>query len=169
MKAYGMLFWVQNLINFPTLYLLFYITRKIGNLKTHSSIHCLNDNWENLLNFRHTLDRIYLTSILCVQCLQISLYNYVIMTNTSQYWIHQYSGQHLDQNLSSQKTPHSSPLWVSYGASVARNFEKNNGVIMALSWIMHCCKCHDIFHHNYFQNKLIDDDFDARSRYLAHG
>ena len=33
------------------------------------------DNWENCLNLRHTLGIIYLTSILVVQCFQISLHN----------------------------------------------------------------------------------------------
>ena len=33
------------------------------------------DNWENCLNLRHTLGIIYLTSILVIQCFQISLHN----------------------------------------------------------------------------------------------
>ena len=30
----------------------------------HSPICCMNDNWDNFLNLRHTLDRIHLASIL---------------------------------------------------------------------------------------------------------
>ena len=36
---------------------------------------CIMDKWENMLNLTHTLDKIYLTGILLVQCLQISLHN----------------------------------------------------------------------------------------------
>ena len=35
----------------------------MGKLNTHSPIYCMKDNWENWLNLRHTLDRMYLTSI----------------------------------------------------------------------------------------------------------
>ena len=47
----------------------------MGKLKTHSPIYCIMDNWENMLNLTHTLDKTYLTGILEVQCLQISLHN----------------------------------------------------------------------------------------------
>ena len=40
------------------------ITRKKGKLKTHSPTYCKMDNWENMLNLTHTLDKIYLTGIL---------------------------------------------------------------------------------------------------------
>ena len=40
------------------------ITREMGKLKTHSPTYCIMDNWENMLNLTHTLDKIYLTSIL---------------------------------------------------------------------------------------------------------
>ena len=42
------------------------ITRDMGKLNTHSPIYCINDNWENWPNLRHTRDRIYLESILAV-------------------------------------------------------------------------------------------------------
>ena len=47
----------------------------MGKLKTHSPIYCIMDNWENMLNLTHTLDKIYLTGILSVHCLQKSLHN----------------------------------------------------------------------------------------------
>ena len=40
------------------------ITRGMGKLKTHSLTYCIMDNWENMLNLTHTLDKIYLTNIL---------------------------------------------------------------------------------------------------------
>ena len=40
------------------------ITREMGKLKTHSSIYCIMDNWENMLYLTHTLDKIFLTGIL---------------------------------------------------------------------------------------------------------
>ena len=43
------------------------------------------DNRDNMLNLTHTLDKIYLTEILQVQCLQISLHN---DTNEMVYYIH---------------------------------------------------------------------------------
>ena len=47
----------------------------MGKLKTHSPTYCMTDNWENMLNLTHTLNKIYLTGIE-VQFLQISLHNY---------------------------------------------------------------------------------------------
>ena len=32
----------------------------MGKLKTLSPIYCIIDNWENMLNLTHTLDKIYL-------------------------------------------------------------------------------------------------------------
>ena len=51
------------------------IIREMGKLNTHSPIYCMKDNWENWPNLRHARDRIYLTSILAVQYLQIVLHN----------------------------------------------------------------------------------------------
>ena len=51
------------------------ITREMGKLKTYSSTYCIMDNGENMLNLTHKLDKIYLTGILWIQCLQISLDN----------------------------------------------------------------------------------------------
>ena len=36
-----------------------------GKLKTHSHTYCIMHNWENMLNLTHTLDKLYLTGILC--------------------------------------------------------------------------------------------------------
>ena len=35
----------------------------MGKLKTHSPIYCIMDNWENMHNLTHTLDKIYLTGV----------------------------------------------------------------------------------------------------------
>ena len=51
------------------------ITRELGKLKTYSPTYCIIDNGENMLNLTHTPDKMYLTGILEVQCLQISLHN----------------------------------------------------------------------------------------------
>ena len=59
-----------------SIYILSIITREMGKLITYSPTYCIMDNGENMLNFTPTLDRIYLTGILWVQCLQISLHNY---------------------------------------------------------------------------------------------
>ena len=40
------------------------IIMKMDTLKTHSPIYCVMDNWGNMLNFTHTLEKIYLTGIL---------------------------------------------------------------------------------------------------------
>ena len=45
-------------------YILSIITWEMGKLKTHSPTYCIKDNWENLLNLTHTLDKIYLTGTL---------------------------------------------------------------------------------------------------------
>ena len=50
-------------------------SKKMDEIKTHSIIYCINDNWENWFNLRHTLDRIYSKNILYVQWLQISQHN----------------------------------------------------------------------------------------------
>ena len=47
----------------------------MGKLKIHSPIYCKSDYWDNWQNLRHTLNRIYLLSMLYVQRLHISLYN----------------------------------------------------------------------------------------------
>ena len=47
-----------------SIYILSIITRGMGKLKTHSPTYCMIDNWENMLNLTHTLDKIYLTDIL---------------------------------------------------------------------------------------------------------
>ena len=31
----------------------------MGKLEMHSPIYCIKDNWNNQLNLKHTLDRIY--------------------------------------------------------------------------------------------------------------
>ena len=46
------------------IYILSTITKEMGKLKTHSPTYCLMDNWENVLNLTHTLDKLYLTGIL---------------------------------------------------------------------------------------------------------
>ena len=58
-----------------SIYILSIITREMGKLKTYSITYCIMDNGDNMLNLTHTLDKIYLTGILWVQCLQISLHN----------------------------------------------------------------------------------------------
>ena len=52
------------------IYILSIITREIGKLKTHSLTYCIMDNCENMPYLIHTLDKLYLTGILWVQCLQ---------------------------------------------------------------------------------------------------
>ena len=47
-----------------SIYILSIITREMGKLKTHSPTYYIIDNWENMLNLTHTLDKIYLTGIL---------------------------------------------------------------------------------------------------------
>ena len=47
-----------------SIYILSIITREMGKLKTHSPTYCIVDNWENMLNLTHTLDKIYPTGIL---------------------------------------------------------------------------------------------------------
>ena len=54
-------------------YILITITREKGKVKTHSPIYCMKDDWKNKLNRRHTLDRIYMTGVLYVQCLHTCL------------------------------------------------------------------------------------------------
>ena len=51
------------------------ITGEMGKLNTYSPKYCIMDNGENMLNLTHTLDKIYLTGIFQVQCLQITLHN----------------------------------------------------------------------------------------------
>ena len=43
-------------------------TRELGELEPHSPIYLTKDYWDNWLDLRHTLARIYLTSIWEVQC-----------------------------------------------------------------------------------------------------
>ena len=48
-----------------SIYILSVITREMGKLKTHSpTYYYIMDDWENMLNLTHTLDKIYLTGIL---------------------------------------------------------------------------------------------------------
>ena len=47
-----------------SIYILSIITKEMGKLKTHSPTYCIMDNWENILNLTHTLDKLYLTGIL---------------------------------------------------------------------------------------------------------
>ena len=54
-----------------SMYILSIITKEMGKLKTHSPTYCIMDNWENMPNLTHTLDKLYLTGILLVQCLKI--------------------------------------------------------------------------------------------------
>ena len=51
------------------------ITSELGKLKTHSPIYWSRYDGDNWLNLTHTLDSIYLTSILEVQYVQISVHN----------------------------------------------------------------------------------------------
>ena len=48
-----------------------------GNGQTENTqpTYCIMDKWENIHNFTHTLDKIYLSGTLYVQCRQISLHN----------------------------------------------------------------------------------------------
>ena len=56
-----------------SIYILSIITREMGQLKTYSPTCFVMDNWENMPYLTHTLDKLYLTGILWVQCLQIRL------------------------------------------------------------------------------------------------
>ena len=51
-----------------SIYILSIITRGVGKLKapspTYCIMNCIMDNWDNMLNLSHTLDKIYLTGIL---------------------------------------------------------------------------------------------------------
>ena len=58
-----------------SIYIFSIITREMGQLKTHSPTCFVIDNWENMPYLTHTLDKLDLTGILWVQCLQISLHN----------------------------------------------------------------------------------------------
>ena len=51
-----------------SLYILSISTTEMGKLKTYSPTYCIMNNGENMLLFTHTLDKIYLTDILYVQC-----------------------------------------------------------------------------------------------------
>ena len=44
-------------------YILSTITTELGKLKTYSPIYWIMDNYENMLNLTHTLDKIYLADI----------------------------------------------------------------------------------------------------------
>ena len=44
-------------------YIFSIIMRELGKLKTYSHIYWIMDNWENMLNLTHTLDKIYLADI----------------------------------------------------------------------------------------------------------
>ena len=46
------------------IYILSIITREMGKLKTHSPTYYIMDNWENMPNLTHTLNKIYLTGML---------------------------------------------------------------------------------------------------------
>ena len=46
-----------------SIYILSIITKEMGKLKTHNPTYCIMYNWENMLNLTHTLDKIYLTSM----------------------------------------------------------------------------------------------------------
>ena len=59
-----------------SIYILSIITREMGQLKTQSPACFVMDNWENMPYLTHTLDKLYLTGILWVQCLQISLHTH---------------------------------------------------------------------------------------------
>ena len=49
--------------------------KKYGLLNIHSSIYFIKYNWEDWRFLRHSHNRIYLTSILSVLCLQVCLHN----------------------------------------------------------------------------------------------
>ena len=63
------------IITRQSIYILSTITREMGQLKTHSPTCFVMDNWENVSYLTHTLDKLYLTGILWVQCLQKSLHS----------------------------------------------------------------------------------------------
>ena len=56
-------------------YMYSHIIRWMWKVNTQSPIYCMKDNWENWLNLRHTRNKMYLTSVLEVQYLQIRLHN----------------------------------------------------------------------------------------------
>ena len=47
-----------------SIYIFSIITKGMGKLKTHSPTYYIMDNWDNMLNLTHTLDKLYLTGIL---------------------------------------------------------------------------------------------------------
>ena len=47
-----------------SIYILSIITREMGKLKTQSHTYFIMDNWDNMPYLTHTLDKLYLTSIL---------------------------------------------------------------------------------------------------------
>ena len=71
-------------------------------------------------------------AFLWMDCIQSN----VIITrcNISLHSSKKWQQQNINQILNSQKTPHSSPLWASYGVSLVRILEKIDSVITAL----HC-------------------------------
>ena len=56
---------------------------------------------------------------------------YDMILQTSLQWLR----QKVNQNLHSQKTPHTSPSQVSYGVPIVRILNKNDPMIMAPHWI----------------------------------
>ena len=46
-----------------TKYVYYLNHHEMGKLKTHSPIYCMMDNWENMFNLTHTLDKFYLRGI----------------------------------------------------------------------------------------------------------
>ena len=46
----------------------------MGKLNTHSPINNMKDKWDTRIDTRHTVDRMYLTSLLETQYFQKSLY-----------------------------------------------------------------------------------------------
>ena len=51
------------------------LSHSLWRHRNDNPIYWMKDNWENCPNLRHTLGSRYLTSILLVQCLQISMDN----------------------------------------------------------------------------------------------
>ena len=48
-----------------SMYIISIITQEMGKLKTHSPTYCIIDNWENMLNLTHTLDKLYKDMVIC--------------------------------------------------------------------------------------------------------
>ena len=78
----------------------------MGKLQTHSFIYYMKDNSDNRHNLKHTVNWIYLTSILYIECRQISLHNNDNDAQKQTKNQMRLSGRNVFEYLHSSQTPH---------------------------------------------------------------